>query len=78
MEPDQEAFLPNSANSKPFQPLATGFKQCNVIVASLALLQFISSYFWNRYMENYHLLLENPMQTAQTFQLETMRSAAFW
>lgn len=89
---DTEAFLPSSnnncktsASSSSSSHLVMSFKQCNVIVASLCFLQFISSYFWNRYMENYHMLLEVPMQTkmtstgtAETFQLETMRSAAFW
>ena len=61
------------------------FKQSTFVVASLSLLQFVSSYFWNRYMEKYHMLLEVPLQakgtasgTAESFQLETMRSAAFW
>lgn len=89
---DQEAFLPSSNNNKTSNTnsgggtnLVMSFKQCNVIVASLCFLQILSSYFWNRYMENYHMILEVPMQTkmtstgtAETFQLETMRSAAFW
>ena len=61
------------------------FKQSTVLVASLSLLQFVSSWFWNRYMEKYHMLLEVPIHTlanasgtAESFQLETMRSAAFW
>jgi len=61
------------------------FKQSTVVVACLSLLQFLSSWFWNRYMEKYHMLLEVPIQTtatssgtAESFQLETMRSAAFW
>ena len=57
------------------------FRQSTVLVASLALLQFVSSYFWNRYMERYHMLLEVPISSpkkVESFQLETMRSASFW
>ncbi len=98
-EPDQEAFLPSSAAASGTTKLANGsaqksnpstaavmsLKQCNVTVACLSFLQFLSSYFWNRYMENYHVLLEVPANkhgqlaaNVEGFQLETMRSAAFW
>ena len=81
MDPDQEAFLPAQDTSKSRNLILT-FKQSTVIVTSLSLLQFLSSYFWNRYMEQYHYLLEVPISThtgnAEGFQLETMRSATFW
>ena len=42
----------------------------------------LSSTFWNRYMEQYHMLLEIPIKAetgnAEKFQLDTLRSATFW
>ena len=84
MDPDQEAFLPPSskAANKGRMNFVWTFKQSTVIVTSLSLLLFVSSNFWNRYMEQYHYLLEVPITThngnAEGFQLETMRSASFW
>jgi hypothetical protein len=49
--------------------------------------QFISSVFWNRYMQQYHTLLELPhlsvdshlgMGDVQKFQTDTLQSAPFW
>ena len=83
-DPDQEAFLPPRNTKSNYRGIILAFKQSTVIVASLSLLQFTSSYFWNRYMEQYHYLLEVPIATetstgnAESFQLETMRSASFW
>ena len=83
-DPDQEAFLPPRSTKSNYRGIILAFKQSTVIVTSLSLLQFISSYFWNRYMEQYHYLLEVPIATetsagnAENFQLETMRSASFW
>ena len=51
------------------------------IIASIMVL---SSTFWNRYMEQYHMLLEIPIKAetasgnAEKFQLDTLRSATFW
>ena len=52
-----------------------------IIIASM---MFLSSMFWNRYMEHYHMLLEIPIKAetasgnAEKFQLDTLRSATFW
>ena len=76
-DPDQEAFLPSNNNTG----RAVTFRQSTILVASLSLLQLISSYFWNRYMEQYHMLLKVPRlstKIVESFQLETMRSASFW
>ena len=49
--------------------------------------QFLSSVFWNRYMQQYHTLLELPhvsvdshlgMGDVQKFQTDTLQSAPFW
>lgn len=79
---DQEPFLPTPATSK-LRTNVISFRQSTVIVASLSLLMFLSSYFWNRYMEQYHLLLEIPLgspsgNNAEKIQLDTIRSAPFW
>lgn len=84
-EPDQEPFLPTMStktNNNNYRVMS--FKQSTITVMCLSWMLFIASYFWNRYMEQYHLLLEVPMASesasgsAQELQTDTLRSAAFW
>jgi len=80
-DPDQQPFLPVTNDSK-IRPIV--FRQSTLIVSCLSVLMFFSSCFWNRYMEQYHMLLEMPIKTetasgnAEDFQLDTLRSATFW
>jgi hypothetical protein len=85
-ESDQEPFLPTTTVTIPSMHGggAIILRHSTVIVACLSLMLFLASDLWNRYMEQYHVLLEVPIATAtaagnaEKLQLETVRSASFW
>jgi len=84
-EADQKPFLPtHELNNNNITKTPISFRQSTVIVVCMASIMVLSSTFWNRYMEQYHMLLEIPIKAetasgnAEKFQLDTLRSATFW
>ncbi|XP_065306009.1 ceramide phosphoethanolamine synthase isoform X2 [Dermacentor albipictus] len=68
--------LPNGGSS--FSVVQHPLKKVMVVVLCFGAQMAISCFFWDRYINEYHILLETPGSSKEVAQTEVLRSSMMW